>query len=226
MLSNTKNMQSIAYDKLKEMIITLELKPGEKIVLNNIINTLGIGRTPIREAFIKFKEQDLVKVIPQSGTYISKIDLKKAEDAMFVRKLVENKIVKLAIEKNDPALKSKLARILSIARIQENQQDKNSFFHFDNEFHKAFYTSLNKEDIWQWMQFLNIQLERFRYLRLSVEELHWSTIIDQHEIIYKAVVDQNSALGAREIDEHLSLMFNEEKELIKAYPNYFENTTA
>lgn len=224
MLDSTQNMQSIAYEKLKEMIINFKLKPGDKIVLNNMTKLLGIGRTPIREALIKFKDQDLVKVIPQSGTYISKIDLKKAEDAMFLRKLVENKIVEMAIEKNDNDLKTKLARILSIAKIQENQQDKNNFFHFDNEFHKAFYTALNKEDIWNWMQFLNIQLERFRYLRLSLKELQWSTIINQHEIIYEAVINHDSILGIRELDNHLSLMFNEEKELIKAYPDYFENT--
>lgn len=78
MLPDIRNMQTIAYDKLKEMIVTLELKPGEKITLNKVIDTLGIGRTPIREALIKFKDQNLVKVIPQSGTYISKIDLKQA----------------------------------------------------------------------------------------------------------------------------------------------------
>ncbi len=224
-LTSPKNMQSIAYDKLKEMIISLKLKPGEKIVLSDLISTLGIGRTPIREALIKCKEQGLVKVIPQSGTYISKIDLKKAEDAMFVRKLVETEIVQLAINKKDDALKSKLTKILAIAKIQENQQDRLSFFHFDNEFHKAFYTAADKEDIWTWLQSINVELERFRYLRLSVGELHWSTIIKQHELLLNAVSSHDANLGINEISEHLSLMFNEEKNLLKTFPNYFENSS-
>lgn len=225
MLSSTKNMQAIAYDKLKEMIISLKLQPGEKIVLKDLIRTLGIGRTPIREALIKCKEQGLVKVIPQSGTYISKIDLKKAEDAMFVRKLVETKIVQLAITKKDDTLKSKLTGILAIARIQENQQDRLNFFHFDNKFHKAFYTATDKEDVWTWLQSINVELERFRYLRLSVGELHWSTIIKQHELLLNAVGSHDTNLGADEISKHLSLMINEEKNLLTAFPNYFENSS-
>ena len=225
MLPDIRNMQTIAYDKLKEMIVTLELKPGEKITLNKIIDTLGIGRTPIREAIIKFKDQNLVKVIPQSGTYISKIDLKQAEDAMFVRKLIEKKIVAMAINKDDNDLKNKLAKILDFAKAKENQQDKRNFFHFDNEFHKSFYTAVDKEDIWNWMQTLNIQLERFRYLRLSVEDLQWSTIIEQHESIFNAVINKDIPLGTHEIENHLSMMFKEEEELISAYPDYFTNLT-
>jgi len=128
MLPDIRNMQTIAYDKLKEMIVTLELKPGEKITLNKIIDTLGIGRTPIREAIIKFKDQNLVKVIPQSGTYISKIDLKQAEDAMFVRKLIEKKIVAMAINKDDDDLKNKLAKYWISLKQKKISKTKEIFF--------------------------------------------------------------------------------------------------
>lgn len=219
----TNNMQTAAYKELKAMIITLKFKPGQKIILNDIIATLGIGRTPIREALIKLKEQDLIQVIPQSGTYISKIDLKQAEDAMFVRKLIEKKIVQMAINKNDQQLKNNLLSILATAQIKENQQDKNSFFHFDNEFHKLFYTSVNKENIWNWMQSLNTQLERFRYLRLTSEDLNWSTIIDQHKKILDAVIKVDPKLGEKEIGNHLNLMVSEKDNLLKKYSDYFKN---
>ena len=39
-----------AYNRLEEMIVTLRLAPGAVLSEQTLANTLGIGRTPIREA--------------------------------------------------------------------------------------------------------------------------------------------------------------------------------
>lgn len=61
------NLQQQAYESIRKQIIYSELAPGSKISDKVLEEQLAIGRTPIREALIQLRNQELVKTIPQSG---------------------------------------------------------------------------------------------------------------------------------------------------------------
>lgn len=88
------NLQQQAYESIRKQIIYSELAPGSKISDKVLEEQLAIGRTPIREALIQLRNQELVKTIPQSGTYVSKIDIRSA----FISPLYAGKV-----GKTDPA---------------------------------------------------------------------------------------------------------------------------
>ncbi len=70
-------------------------------------------------------------------------------------------------------------------------------------------------------QTINTQLERFRYLRLSIQTLDWKTITAQHqEIIDSLKVDDIPAVQEK-TKQHLHLMLQEEKILVTTFPEYF-----
>lgn len=69
------SLQSQAYQAIRKQIIYADLEPGRKISEKALEEHLAIGRTPIREALIQLRQQELVYTIPQSGTYVSKINL-------------------------------------------------------------------------------------------------------------------------------------------------------
>lgn len=71
----TKNMRNEAYSELRYRIMHNKFIPGQKISEKTISEELGIGRTPVREAIIRIERDGLIDVIPQSGTYISQIDM-------------------------------------------------------------------------------------------------------------------------------------------------------
>lgn len=54
-----------AYRKLEEMIVTAELKPGSIVSETEVANHLGLGRTPVREAFKKLVNTHLVQFCPE-----------------------------------------------------------------------------------------------------------------------------------------------------------------
>lgn len=62
-----------------------------KISEKELEQRLTIGRTPICEAIIRLRREALIHVVPQSGTYISKISIKQIEEARFVRETLEKK---------------------------------------------------------------------------------------------------------------------------------------
>src|SRR3954447_16604414 len=93
-----ENNKDFSYRVIKEAIMSLELKPGQAISEIELADMLNISRTPIREVMAKLKEEYLVEVLPQVGTYVSKIKSQLIEEAAFMRFTLEKEVLKLACD--------------------------------------------------------------------------------------------------------------------------------
>ena len=217
------NMRSDAYNEIKYKIIHFDYIPGQKISEKTISQELDLGRTPVREAIIRIEREGLIEVIPQSGTYITRIDMADAKDARFVRSHIEPSIMVDAAIKMTPEAKQALEdNLRSQAKTAMNNEPDN-FFDLDQDFHHEFYKVVNKDTVWNWLQINNTQLNRFRRLRLKESELNWSTLLDQHQQIYNAVLDQDIDNLNFLVTQHLHLMLLEKQKVLDAYPDYFKN---
>lgn len=90
------NYQDEAYTAIKQMILSMQLTPGEKVDKYELSTQLNIGVTPIREAIIRLRREGLFDVIPQSGTYVSKINVDEMNQGRFARVELE-KLLLLAL---------------------------------------------------------------------------------------------------------------------------------
>ncbi len=75
----------IAYKKIKEKIILTDLKPGEKIIENKLMEEFKLGRTPIREALTKLSYEGFILIKPRKGMFISEINLKDLNKTLALR---------------------------------------------------------------------------------------------------------------------------------------------
>ena len=91
----SENSRSYAVRVLLYNIIHLELQPGTAVSENELSTTLSLSRTPVREALIELNRIGLVEILPQRGSYISKIDYNIVEESRFLRLVTENAILKL-----------------------------------------------------------------------------------------------------------------------------------
>lgn len=219
----SENLQIQAYQAIRNQIIYSELPPGSKISEKNLEDYLKIGRTPIREALIKLRQENLVYTIPQSGTYISQIDLEKASNARFVREILESKIMIECCAKIDTVSSEELANLIEKQVEAMKNADSKSFFQYDNLFHQTCYRIANRLEIWNWMNSNNTHLERFRWLRLLTADLDWNAIIDQHKAIYHAIIQRNPEEVEFQTSLHLHMMLNEQAAVTKHFPEYFKN---
>ena len=70
--NNTSSMKSlVAYEKIRDMILTGAKLPGTRLVLSDLEVELGIGRGPIREALMRLDRSGLVKNIPYKGAVVA-----------------------------------------------------------------------------------------------------------------------------------------------------------
>lgn len=222
MRQSRQNLQLTAYQSLKKRIMSAELTPGTKLNESILMEELGMGRTPIREALLELRGQGLITIYPQSGTYVAPINMKSAEDARFVRENIERKVAYEATLKCDDSFSENLEELVEIAKIKSKSHDPNAFFKFDNNFHKSFYLEANRPEVWNWLQEINAQLSRFRWLRLSADSLSWDTILSQHQQIVDAVKTKDANKVEKLVTDHLHLMLEEKQIVLKEFPEYFD----
>ena len=75
-----------------------QLPPGSIVSENEISAALNLSRTPIREALIELSRSKLVEILPQKGSYVTRIDLDLAEESRFLRCVVETAVFRQAAE--------------------------------------------------------------------------------------------------------------------------------
>lgn len=220
-----ENLTDQAYNILLRKIITADYKPGARISEKQIEEDLSIGRTPVREALLRLRQEHLIDVVPQSGTYIAKIDLKTVLEARFVRISVEQKITEEAAQRKLTNLqKAQLNDIINKQKMSNQEKDFANFFKYDDQFHELFYQFTDHAVIWNWLKRMNIQFDRFRYLSLNLGKSSWNNLIKEHQAILQAVEAGNKKQAQKMVTRHLHLVIEEKNALVKKFPSYFENT--
>lgn len=122
------NYQDEAYTAIKQMILSMQLTPGEKVDKYELSTQLNIGVTPIREAIIRLRREGLFDVIPQSGTYVSKINVDEMNQGRFARVELEKTIIASAAERMTADQVDELEQQIALQGVYEHNQDYGHFF--------------------------------------------------------------------------------------------------
>lgn len=120
-----------AYRSLEHSLVTLELAPGAIVSEGRLIEQVGLGRTPVREAMQRLAHQELIQVLPRKGLLITPIKRGELLQVLEARKPIEQLIVhRAALNARDEQRSglSSIARTLSISH--ENFE---AFLQLDNE---------------------------------------------------------------------------------------------
>ncbi len=76
-------------DILRREIIAMRLRPGQRLIERELIESIGVSRTTIREALRELAAEGLITTIPQKGAVVATPSLKEAAEVYEVRALLE-----------------------------------------------------------------------------------------------------------------------------------------
>jgi len=217
---NKGSIREFVYAVIKNQVLKLELKPGTKISEKEIADTLQVSRTPVREAFLKLAQEELLEIFPQRGTFVSKISLEQVEEARFVRENIEKGIVRLACEHLSEDYLVQLETNITMQKLFDQKKNYARLFELDDQFHQILFMGCRKSRTWEMLQQMNTHLTRLRILRTS-SCMKWDFIINQHEHIFDLIKSGDAVEVEKVITDHLQLVVIEKDILKERYPNYF-----
>ena len=71
----SRSLADVAYERIRDSLLTLEIRPGDPLYDEGIAKELGIGRTPVREALKRLEVDRLVVTYPRRGTFATRVEV-------------------------------------------------------------------------------------------------------------------------------------------------------
>jgi len=189
------------YALLRRAIVNIDLTPGTALNEVDVAESLGVSRTPVREAFRKLMAEGLVEIRPQKGTFISRLRRSALQDALFVREALECAAVEKAAAAPE-ADRRMLMRIVARQREALAHYDVEGSLQADEDFHHAIMALSGHASAWDVVLHARTQLMRLR--RIANAELRGSEeAVLLHENIASAVMAGDGPGSAELLRQHI-----------------------
>jgi DNA-binding GntR family transcriptional regulator len=216
-MSNKKNqikplpLNETAYQKIKELILTLKLAPGKQVDEERLVKILSIGRTPIREALFRLNAEKLIEVLPGRGFFIREITLSSLKDLFETMLILERSAVGLAAKRIRPD------RIEYLQKLNNDLQRAWQARRFlkvtllNSQFHRTIYNATENTYLTTYLDNLQNQCQRLAFMCFSKDtaaydlESHARLAISDHQSLIELFRLGNDRDAVKVISEHVRL---------------------
>jgi DNA-binding GntR family transcriptional regulator len=127
------SLSETAYRRLEEAIVTLSLRPGASLTESQLIDMVGVGRTPVREALIRLAQQGLVEIMPRKGVMVAGINAIDIMAALDAREVLERLIAAEAARRASPRERIAIVDAARAMRAAAEDGDANAYMRLDKE---------------------------------------------------------------------------------------------
>jgi DNA-binding GntR family transcriptional regulator len=214
------NVQDSVYSSLRNNIINLNLPPGTVVSEKEISLRYRVSRTPVREAFIHLSKEGLVRVIPQRETLVSRIDIARVEQELFLREHLEPAALGPFIERAQPGHFAAMEELIDLQNQAFNADEFVKFVQYDNDFHHVVYSGAGQELAWEVLNTMTGHYYRIRLLTVWLKGIA-KNILTEHRKLVTALRRKDISRAGAVLEAHIHKLGDEEKLLKETFPDYF-----
>lgn len=218
-LDRTRLAAPQVLERLREAILALELVPGTVLGRQALAEQFGVSQTPVREALLRLAEEGLVDVFPQHATLVSRIDLRAARQAHFLRRSIELELVRELALRRPEGLVEALRRQLGLQQALAAAQQYGEFVAADRQFHQLLYAAADMAALVELVGRVSGHVDRLRRLHLPTAGKTASILRDHHAIV-EAIAAGDAVAAQEALRAHLSGTLSAVEEIRQQFPDY------
>lgn len=195
-------LADIAYEALRDRIVTLQIKPGEPIDEEQLGRELGVGRTPLREAIKRLALEQLVTVFPRRGTFASDITITDLAHISDVRIAIEGHAAQRAAARLTAAQRTELGALLGELDRVTPASDRAQLMALDARVHRFIYRCADNPYLAQTCdRYFNLSLRIWQLALDRMPEL--PDHIGEHQEILRAIAAGDGERARHTIAAHV-----------------------
>lgn len=198
----SKPIRDIAYETLKQAIVTGELPAGHRIVETVYANKLHISRTPLREAFRKLELDGLVSCEVRRGVIVRAFTIHDIEEIYGIRNALMMLIAPSVIENITDEDIAELQNILVLMDVSEKAADASALAVQNRQFHRRIETISNKKRILRVIDSQEEYISRFSALAIA-SIIRRTSAHEEHHFMLSYLKDRNEEKFSDLIQHHL-----------------------
>ncbi|MCP4720169.1 MAG: GntR family transcriptional regulator [Desulfobacteraceae bacterium] len=201
-----------AYETIIKKIICLEYQPSQHLEETQLVEELGIGRTPIREALVRLQSEKMVESHPNRGVIVRPITLQNTKAMFESMHIFEFGVVEIAMLK-DCTTAIKLMRKSN--EFVKKAILSNSMFRLveaNHEFHMSFAQSSQNEFLIRGVEDVRKEAKRLSYLSYNNAidparslEVHYESVVEEHDQMIDALEQKDGNRLKGLLKEHIDI---------------------
>jgi DNA-binding GntR family transcriptional regulator len=196
-VSYTEQAQGI----IKHLIFSGKYSPGDRLKEADLSRSLGISRSPIREAIRNLAGEGLVRLVPQRGAFVTDFEHGEIRELYELREALEVAAARLAAERADGASLERLKEILEATGDTLRESDS-ALYPRDLDFHLGICELAGNRRLAESIHEVNTQLQLVR-LRSASEPGRAGRAYEEHLVIYRALEKGDTEAAAEAMGMHI-----------------------
>lgn len=220
-LSDRRTTVDTIFEYLHEEIVSLRLLPGDKISEADVASQFGVSRQPVRDAFSRLANRDLLLIRPQRATEVKRFSAREIEKSRFIRAAIETEVLRRAAEHCDAQGAATLDNAITLQEDALANHDVEGFGALDYTFHQNLCLIAKADFAFDVILEEKSKVDRLCVLALS-KETRMPELIEDHRKI-AAAIKANDAQAAIDAGmRHLSRLDETIEKISRTNANYFE----
>jgi DNA-binding GntR family transcriptional regulator len=209
--------------RLRHELVTLKLPPATRLSENELALRFGTSRAPVREALIRLADEGFIEILPQRGSFVSRISIGAMRRARFVREAIEIAVVRQAASDGLSArVRADIDR--AIADQIAASDDAEGFTVADDTFHRSLVEGIGIAQLWSVLEREKAQFDRVRFLSLP-NTTPVDVLVAQHKAIVAAIDARKPDAAADAMRTHMSEVLKITDTLVSRHPDLIVNDT-
>jgi DNA-binding GntR family transcriptional regulator len=211
--TNAKPRQPLgvtAYEKIYQKIVTLGFEPGQHLEEKQLVEHLGMGRTPIREALLRLVGENMVESRPGRGYIVRPITLQNIKAAFEMMKILETGVASLAVRQKIAPFLIKMEAAGTAVKSAIKDDNPLRLVAANHDFHQYFAQCSRNEYLERGINRIRSEAKRLSYLSyvnevdpgISLSD-HYESVIREHDMIITCLKEKNEKLLKETVLEHI-----------------------
>ncbi len=185
-----KTLHEEIANNLREMIMSGELREGDKIRENGLCDMMGISKTPLREALRVLSAEGLIRLIPNRGSFVTTPTFEEIKEMFDVMSVLEGVCARTAVEKMSEQDFLKLEKLHQKLEKNFGLKDQKEYIHQNNLYHAFVQELAGNKTLNQIVNGLRQKILLYRFQSLNLPG-RFEQSIEEHRSLLKAFRDRD-----------------------------------
>ena len=196
-LERPQLLTELACERIREAIVSGELKLGEQVSEAQLAARLGVSKTPVREALLRLKGDGLVEIHPQRGTFVFRLTPAQVGQLCSYRAMVETAALREAFAADAAGLRREWSRCVTEMRKAERARDLRALARIDMDFHWQLFEHCRDEYLCAGYEVVRSQLVALRH-RSPI-----ANAVASHQVLVDALAAGDIDRACAQLREHV-----------------------
>ncbi|MFC8718085.1 GntR family transcriptional regulator [Kitasatospora sp. NPDC057198] len=181
-----KSKADLAYESLHRAIAEGDLKPGERVNMDELSRALGVSKIPVREAVKRLEADGLLVSRPHAGVTVAAVDVAEMRGVFLAREAIEALVAELAAARITEERLTAVEAVQADMRAALANGELTAMAELNSRFHGLLAEAAGYRVLAELTDQLLLTVRRYR-VTAPLDATSWETVAAEHEALLVAV---------------------------------------